>query len=131
MTDQEQPGLSEGELESLTTDDKRWKDVAKQFAAVNLRLSSQDVVIDGQGVKIDALTTVIEKISEDTGAMRAAWNEGVATKRFFCRLAQGWEFMLKKVCIPLGITLIVWAVGRAILYGSPIPDWLGALIKIL
>lgn len=131
MTDQEQPGLSEGELESLTTDDKRWKDVAKQFAAVNLRLSSQDVVIDGQGVKIDALTTVIEKISEDTGAMRAAWNEGVATKRFFCRLAQGWEFMLKKVCIPVGVTLIVWAVGRAILYGSPIPDWLAVLIKIL
>lgn len=131
MTDQEQPGLSEGELESLTTDDKRWKDVAKQFAAVNLRLSSQDVVINGQGTKIDALATVIGKISEDTGAMRAAWNEGVATKRFFCRLAHGWEFLLKKVCIPVGGTLIVFAVIRAMIYGSPLPDWVGALLKLL
>lgn len=129
MTDQEQPGISEGELESLTTDDKRWKDVAKQFAAVNLRLSSQDVVIDGQGVKIDALTTVIEKISEDTGAMRAAWNEGVATKRFFCRLAEAWKFLYRQMFIPLVVPGIFLYAGGYYAVNGRFPVWVIAVFK--
>jgi len=129
MTDQEQPGISEGELESLTTDDKRWKDVANQFAAVNLRLSSQDVVINGQGTKIDALTTVIEKISEDTGAMRAAWNEGVATKRFFCRLAEAWKFLYRQMFIPLVVPgVFIYAAGFYAVNGR-FPLWVIAVFK--
>ena len=119
MTDQDQQGLSEDEFESLTTDDKRWKGVAKQFAAVNLRLSSQDVVINGQGEKIDALATVIGKISEDTGAMRSAWNEGVATKRFFCRLAEAWKFLYKQMFIPLVVPgIFLYAAGYYAVNGT-------------
>lgn len=129
MTDQEQSGISEGELESLTTDDKRWKDVANQFAAVNLRLSSQDVVISGQGTKIDALATVIGKISEDTGAMRAAWNEGVATKRFFCRLAEAWKFLYRQMFIPLVVPgVFIYAAGFYAVNGS-FPKFVIAVYK--
>ncbi|WP_213765727.1 hypothetical protein [Caballeronia sp. dw_19] len=59
MNGQERPGISDKEITSLTTDDKRWKDVANQFAAVNLRLSNQDVVID-------STTTAVKQIAEDT-----------------------------------------------------------------
>lgn len=129
MTDYD--GISESEIEALTTEDKRWNWVLKQLHALNLRQSTQDVELATVKGSVAENTNITKQIAEDTKAMREAWADGVATKRFFCRLAQGWDFLLKKVCIPVGITLIVWSVGRAILYGSPIPDWLAVLIKIL
>lgn len=124
-------GISDSEIEALTTEDKRWNWVLNQLRALNLRQSTQDVELANVKVSVAENTNITKQIAEDTKAMREAWADGVATKRFFCRLAQGWDFMIKKVCIPVGVTLIVWAVGRAILYGSPIPDWLAVLIKVL
>lgn len=131
MQDQDPIGISESEIEALTTEDKRWNWVLKQLHALNLRQSNQDVELESVKGSVAENTNITRQIAEDTAAMRAAWADGVATKRFFCRLAQAWDFMLKKVCIPVGGTLIVIAVVRAMIYGSPIPDWISALLKFL
>jgi hypothetical protein len=124
MTDHHQSGISEHELESLTTEDARWKDVATQFAAVNLRLSNQDVVID-------STAAAVRQIAEDTSAMRAAWNDGVAVKRFFCRMAEAWTFMLKKVFLPVVLPLVlIWALFRLANHEA-LPEWISAAIKLL
>ncbi|MDR5729327.1 MAG: hypothetical protein RB191_18075 [Terriglobia bacterium] len=124
MSDQEQPGISEQEITTLTTDDKRWKDVANQFAAVNLRLSNQDVVID-------STATAVRQIAEDTKAMRDAWNDGVAVKRIFCRLAEAWAFLLKKVFVPVVLPLIfLWSLAR-VMNHEPLPDFINACIKLV
>ena len=131
MQDHDPIGISESEIEALTTEDKRWNWVLKQLHALNLRQSNQDVELENVKGSVAENTNITKQIAEDTAAMRAAWADGVATKRFFCRLAQAWDFMLKKVCIPVGGTLIVIAVIRAMIYGSPIPDWISALLKFL
>lgn len=124
MNDQEPPGISSQEILSLTTDDKRWKDVATQFAAVNLRLSNQDVVID-------STASAVKQIAEDTKAMRDAWNDGVAVKRIFCRLAEAWSFMLKKVFLPVVLPIVLmWSLAR-IMNHEPLPDFLAAAFKLV
>ncbi len=124
MNEQDRAGISEDELESLTTDDKRWKDVGKQFAAMNLRLSNQDVVID-------STAAAVRQIAEDTKAMRDAWNDGVAVKRFFCRLAEAWTFLLRKVFIPVVLPMVcLWALARIVNHES-LPDWMSAAVKLI
>lgn len=124
MREQDQSGITEDELESLTTDDKRWKDVGKQFAAMNIRLSNQDVVIE-------STAAAVKQIAEDTKAMRDAWNDGVAVKRFFCRLAEAWKFMLKQVLFPFGVPLLalygIWYYSQF----HRFPTWLGDCFKFL
>ncbi len=129
MTDYD--GISDSEIEALTTEDKRWNWVLNQLRALNLRQSTQDVELATVKGSVAENTNITKQIAEDTKAMREAWADGVATKRFFCRLAQGWDFMLKRVCVPVGITLVVWAVGRAIFSSAPLPDWVGMLLKLL
>lgn len=124
-------GISDSEIEALTTEDKRWNWVLNQLRALNLRQSTQDVELANVKGSVAENTNITKQIAEDTKAMREAWADGVATKRFFCRLADAWNFMLKRVCIPVGISLAVWAVGRAIFYGAPIPEWLSAVLKLL
>ncbi|MFM0155706.1 hypothetical protein [Paraburkholderia sediminicola] len=124
MNEQDRAGISEDELASLTTDDKRWKDVGKQFAAMNLRLSNQDVVID-------STAAAVRQIAEDTKVMRDAWNDGVAVKRFFCRLAEAWTFLLRKVFIPVVLPMVgLWAIARIVNHEA-LPDWINACIKLV
>lgn len=130
MTDQP-PGISEYEIEALTTEDKRWSDVARQFAAINLRQSNQDVEIANLKVGMTENTSITRQIAEDTKAMREAWADGVATKRFFCRLATAWEFMLKRVLVPGLITLVAYILIRAIFWGSAVPAWFTSAVKLL
>lgn len=131
MTEHHPPGISDSEIESLTTEDKRWSDVAKQFAAMNLRQSNQDVEIANLKVSMTENTSITRQIAEDTKAMREAWADGVAMKRFFCRLAQAWEFMLKKVMVPGLITAAMYIVFRAIFWHDAVPTWFSAAVKLL
>ena len=129
MTDHEPMGISESEIEALTTEDKRWNWVLKQLHALNIRQSTQDVELANVKVSVAENTTITKQIAEDTAAMREAWADGVATKRFFCRLAQGWDFLLKKICIPVGITCVLWVIGRAVFSHEAIPNWAATLFK--
>jgi hypothetical protein len=129
MNDHDSTGISESEIEALTTEDKRWNWVLKQLHALNLRQSTQDVELATVKGSVAENTAITKQIAEDTAAMREAWADGVATKRFFCRLAQGWDFLLKKICVPIGITCVVWVIGRAMFSNSPIPSWATTLFK--
>lgn len=124
-----QMGISESELTSLTTDDERWKRVDSQFAALNLRQSTQDLELADVKASVSENTKITQQIAADTSAILAAWNDGVAAKRFFCRLAQAWEFMLKRVMLPGLVTVAVIAILHAVFSHSAVPDWAAALAK--
>jgi hypothetical protein len=100
MNDQEPPGISQDEISLLTTDDKRWKRVEDQFNAMNLRLSNQDMAIE-------KTASTVRQVAEDTAFMRQALADGMATVRFFCRLAAAWRFLLKQVFLPIGVPLLL------------------------
>jgi hypothetical protein len=148
MNERDQPSLTVGEFESLTTDDQFRKDVAKKFQALDFRMISQDVAIeevkeamkaDVAAVKLDVAhlrndisenTVVTRKIATDTAAILSAWNDGVAAKRFFCRLADAWRFILKQVLLPFGVPIMA-------LYGfwyyttyKEFPSWISAVFKV-
>lgn len=148
MTDRDEPSIYGGDFESLTTDDQFRKDVAKKFQSLDLRLSSQDMAIDAvksevkadvAAVKLDVAalrsdvsenTEVTKKIATDIASILSAWNDGVAAKRFFCRVAEAWRFLLKQVLFPFGIPFVS-------LYGfwyyteyKTFPSWLNAAFKL-
>lgn len=131
MTDHPKDGLSGHEFESLTTDDQFRKSVTQQFAAMNLRQSAQDVEIANVKVSVAENTSITKQIAEDTKAMREAWADGVAMKRFFCRLAQAWEFMLKKVMVPVLITAAMYILFRTIFWHDAVPAWFASAVKLL
>lgn len=137
MTDRDQPGMYEGDFQSLTTDDQFRKNVENQFQAFGIRLSNQDVAIaavktDIADVKseVSQNTKLTQQIATDTGAILAAWNDGVAAKRFFCRMAEAWRFLLKQVMLPFGVPILA-------LYGfwyyttyKEFPGWISAVFKV-
>jgi hypothetical protein len=131
MTDHSQDGLSGHEFESLTTDDQFRKSVTQQFAAMNLRQSAQDVEIANVKISVAENTSITRQIAEDTKAMREAWADGVAMKRFFCRMAEAWTFILRKVFIPFVLPLtILWTLVRIVNHEA-LPDWANAAIKLI
>lgn len=131
MTDHERMGISESEFEALTTEDKRWNWVLTQLKGLNLRQSAQEVELSDLKKGIADNTNITRQIADDTKAMRDAWADGVATKRFFCRLAQGWEFLLKRVFMPLLIGALIFAMFRAIFFGASLPEWASLIAKVL
>jgi hypothetical protein len=115
--------MEKEEFEALTTDELFRKAVAEQFAAVNTRLSQQDVVLASN-------TALTQQIANDTSAIRNAWSEGIGAIKFFCRLAAAWKFLLRNVLGPIGVPV-------ALLYGcayysvhSSFPPWLKALVNM-
>ena len=63
------------------------------------RLNAQDVAIQEN-------TALTKSIAEDTAFMRTAWAEGLATIRFFCRVAAAWRFLLRQVVVPVGLPAV-------------------------
>jgi len=58
-------------------------------------------------------------------------NGGVKTVRFFCRLAESWTFLLKKVFIPVVLPVgAMWTVFRVVNHET-LPDWIAAIIKLI
>lgn len=124
MSDHSPDGFPGHEFESLTTDDEFRKNVTHQFIAMNIRLSNQDTVIE-------TTATAVRQIAEDTKAMRDAWNDGVAVKRFFCRMADAWTFILHKVFLPVVLPItIIWSLFRLANHEA-LPDFVTAGIKLL
>ncbi|MEX3933252.1 hypothetical protein AB4Y32_15865 [Paraburkholderia phymatum] len=63
------------------------------------RLNAQDAAIKEN-------TDLTKSIAADTSFMREAWKDGIATVRFFCRLAAAWRFLLRQVVVPVGLPLL-------------------------
>lgn len=123
--------ISETEIDLLTSDAKFHDAVAKQFAAVNLRLSTQDVAIDALSKQGGETAQKLDVLLTQTGAIVEAWKDGAEVKRFFCRLAKVWEFMLKRVAIPGIATIVVLIIIRAIFWHVDVPSWFMAAVKLL
>ncbi len=63
--------------------------------------------------------------------MRDAWNHGVAVKRIFCRLAEAWTFLLKKVFVPVVLPIVIlWSLAR-VMNHEALPEWINACIKLV
>lgn len=127
----EHAGISENEIESLTSEQVFRRSVTDQFTAMNMRLSTQDVAIAALGRQNEATTEKLDVLLTQTKTMVDAWEDGAQVKRFFCRLARIWEFMIKKVALPGIATLVVVVIVRAVFWHDAVPDWLLAAVKLL
>ncbi len=88
------------------------------------RLNAQDAAIQEN-------TTLTKKVAEDTAFMREAWKDGIATVRFFCRLAAAWRFLLKHVMLPVGIPgLFLYALIYYADHGA-VPPWIESAFKLI
>lgn len=86
---------------------------------------------EAQGAEIAENTAVTRQVAADTAFMREAWKDGIATVRFFCRLAAAWRFMLRQVVVPVGLpVLFVYAL---VYYGNhkTMPDWIESAYKLI
>jgi hypothetical protein len=88
------------------------------------RLNAQDAAIQEN-------TTLTKSIAADTAFMREAWKDGIATVRFFCRVAAAWRFLLRQVVVPVGLpALFVYALVYYTNHGQ-MPHWLEDAFKLL
>lgn len=88
------------------------------------RLNAQDAAIQEN-------TTVTKKVAEDTAFMREAWKDGIATVRFFCRLAAAWRFLLRQVVVPVGLPgVFIYALIYYANHGS-MPTWVESAYKLI
>lgn len=88
------------------------------------RLNAQDAAIQEN-------TTLTKSIAADTAFMREAWKDGIATVRFFCRLAAAWRFLLRQVVVPVGLPgVFIYALWYYAHYGM-VPQWIGEMYKLI
>lgn len=88
------------------------------------RLNDQDVAIKEN-------TALTKSIAEDTAFMRTAWAEGLATIRFFCRVAAAWRFILRQVIVPVGLPgVFIYALVYYANHGQ-MPSWVESAYKLI
>ncbi|WP_156884063.1 hypothetical protein [Paraburkholderia sp. SOS3] len=59
------------------------------------------------------------------------WDEGTRAVRFFCRIAQGWRFVLRQVLFPVVIPCFaLYAVLFYAVHGH-FPLWLADTVKLI
>jgi hypothetical protein len=114
MSEHQQPGISEDELESLTTDDMRWKNVAQQFAAINLRMSGQDLAIEENTKLTKQVAASTLQVAESTAEMVKIFNAvqgGVKILSFIGGVARWVGYILA----PVGVW---WAIKHGQMPGG-------------
>lgn len=88
------------------------------------RLNAQDAAIQEN-------TTVTKQVAADTAFMREAWKDGIATVRFFCRLAAAWRFLLRQVVVPVGLPgAFIYALWYYAHYGT-VPGVVSDMYKLI
>lgn len=86
----------------------------RRFSRLEARIDRSDQEtrqhLHDQDEKIDELVRVVQRVDQNTSSIIETWNDGARAVRFFCRLAQGWRFLLAEVAKPVVIpALIVYA----------------------
>jgi hypothetical protein len=94
--------------------EERLKAGDRRFSRLEARIDRSDQEtrqhLRSQDEKIDELVRVVQRVDQNTSSIIETWNDGARAVRFFCRLAQGWRFMLTEVAKPVIIpALIVYA----------------------
>jgi hypothetical protein len=88
------------------------------------RLNAQDEAIQEN-------TALTRNVAADTAFMREAWKDGIATVRFFCRLAAAWRFLLRQVVVPVGLPAVfIYALIYYANHGT-VPSALSELYKLI
>lgn len=96
-----------GNDERLNKGEERFTEIADALSKITVHLQSQDATLAQVSGKLDTVVT-------GTDSIVSMWTGGVKAARFFCRLAEAWTFLLKKVFFPIGtfglvLTIIVVA----------------------
>jgi hypothetical protein len=113
-----------GTDERLNKGEARFTEIADALSKITVHLQSQDATLAQVSGKLD---TVVN----GTDSIVGMWNGGVKTVRFFCRLAESWTFLLKKVFLPVVLPLAgIWALVRIVNHEA-LPDWVNAFIKLV
>ena len=116
-----------GNDERLKRGDERFAEVAEALSSITTHLKQQDAALAQMGAKLDAVV----KGTEDVVSM---WSGGVAAVRFFCRCAEAWTFLLKKVLFPVGTFVVIVLFLIAIIsyreHGQ-FPSWLADALKLV
>lgn len=108
----------------LQKGDERFVEVAEALIGITTHLRSQDTTMAELAGKLD-------KVVDGTDSIVGMWNGGVKTVRLFCRLAESWTFLLKKVFIPVVLPIAaMWTLIRVV-HHEALPDWLTACIKLI
>lgn len=108
----------------LERGDERFAEIAVALSGITTHLKQQDATMAELAGKLD-------KVVDGTDSIVGMWNGGVKTVRFFCRLAESWTFLLKKVFLPVVLPLAgIWALVRIVNHES-LPDWVNAFIKLV
>lgn len=86
---------------------------------------------EAQGAEIAENTAVTRQVAADTAFMREAWKDGIATVRFFCRLAAAWRFLLRQVVVPVGLpSAFIYALWYYAHYGT-VPGVVADMYKLI
>ncbi|MFL9904675.1 hypothetical protein PQR71_42220 [Paraburkholderia fungorum] len=104
--------------------EEKFSEFAGALADIKGHLKSQDQTMATMAAKLDTVVT-------GTDSIVGMWSGGVKTVRFFCRLAESWTFLLRKVFIPVVLPLVgIWALFRIANHQS-LPDSIIAGIKLI
>lgn len=110
--------------ERLERGDQRFAEVTEALSQITTHLQRQDGAMADMAGKLD-------KVVNGTESIVSMWDGGVKTVRFFCRLAESWTFLLRKVFIPVVLPLAgLWTLIR-IVHHEALPDWVNAAIKLV
>lgn len=86
---------------------------------------------EAQGAEIAENTAVTRQVAADTAFMREAWKDGIATVRFFCRVAAAWRFLLRQVVVPVGLPAVfIYALVYYASHGQ-VPSFAAEFYKLI
>lgn len=125
----------QAEARSRASMEERLKAGDRRFSRLEARLDKSDHEtrqhLREQDQKIDALTRVVERVDQNTSSMVDTWNDGARAVRFFCRLAQGWRFVIRQVMLPVVIPLFALYAGGYYYAHGHFPEWLADTVKLI
>ncbi|QTD88726.1 hypothetical protein [Burkholderia anthina] len=121
--------------ERLRAGDRRFSKLEQRLDKsdrdVREHLQKQDGQIADIAAVVSETATAVALIQQNTQSIIETWNEGARAVRFFCRLAQGWRFLLRQVLIPVGLPGIgVYAVWHYAHFHT-FPNWISDVYKLL
>jgi hypothetical protein len=111
----------------LNKGEEKFAEVANALSRITSHLQSQDATMADMASKLDKVVT-------GTDSIVTMWSGGVKAARFFCRLAEAWTFLLKKVFFPIGTFGIVLLILVAAFYYHEygrFPVWITDAFKLL
>jgi hypothetical protein len=115
--------------------EERLKAGEKRFSRLEQRIDRSDQAtkqhLQQQDDKIEAIKVIVDRIDQNTSSIIETWNDGARAVHFFCRLAQGWRFVLRQVMFPVVIPCFaLYAVAYYVAHGH-FPPWLADTVKLL